>query len=124
MPEQRYPRAEVPTEQTWDLASVYPSDDAWEAPRAKHWPPSPPSPSWQRQLATAPDALLEALRARDQWTTVGWRLRQYANMQVKADASDTRRHERLQRANNPRSYQRRAGLDGAGNMRAGAAAAG
>src|SRR5690242_13819430 len=96
-------RAEIPTEQTWDLASVYPSDDAWEDAAREALAAVPTFAHWQRQLATAPDALLEALRARDQWTTVGWRLRQYANMQVKADASDLAANERLQRANNIRA---------------------
>jgi oligoendopeptidase F len=97
------PRAEIPTEQTWDLASVYPSDDAWEDAASEALAAVPTLTRWQRQLATAPDALLEALRARDRWTTVGWRLRQYANMQVKADASDLAANERLQRANNIRA---------------------
>lgn len=97
------PRAEVPIEQTWDLASVYPSDDVWEDAAREALAAVPALTRWQRQLGAAPDALLEALRARDQWTTVGWRLRQYANMQVKADASDPAANERLQRANNIRA---------------------
>ncbi|HEU4781766.1 MAG TPA: M3 family oligoendopeptidase [Ktedonobacterales bacterium] len=97
------PRAEIPVEQTWDLASVYPSDDAWEDAARKALAAVPNLTRGQRQLGAAPDVLLEALRARDQWTTVGWRLRQYANMQVKADASDPAANERLQRANNIRA---------------------
>jgi oligoendopeptidase F len=97
------PRAEIPTEQTWDLASVYPSDDAWEDAAREALAAVPTLTRWQRQLGASPDALLAALRARDQWTTVGWRLRQYANMQVKADASDLAANERLQRANNIRA---------------------
>jgi oligoendopeptidase F len=97
------PRAEVPAEQTWDLASVYPSDDAWEDAAREALAAVPTLTRWQRQLGASPDALLEALRARDRWTTVGWRLRQYANMQVKADASDLSANERLQRANNIRA---------------------
>jgi oligoendopeptidase F len=96
-------RAEIPTEQTWDLASVYPSDDAWEDAARDALAAVPTLTRWQRKLATTPEALLEALRARDRWTTVGWRLRQYANMQVKADASDLVANERLQRANNIRA---------------------
>ncbi len=96
-------RAEIPVEQTWDLASVYPSDDAWEDAAREALAAVPNLTRWQRQLGASPDALLEALCARDQWTTVGWRLRQYANMQVKADASDLAANERLQRANNIRA---------------------
>ncbi len=76
---------------------------AWEAAAREALAAVPTLTQWRRQLATAPAVLLEALRARDHWVTVGWRLRQYANMQVKADATDTDANERLQRANNVRA---------------------
>jgi oligoendopeptidase F len=104
MPEGTLPhRGEIPIEQIWDLASVYPSESAWEAAAREALVAVPTLPQWRRKLATAPAVLLEALRARDHWVTVGWRLRQYANMQVKADATDADATERLQRANNVRA---------------------
>lgn len=96
-------RSDVPVEQTWDLASVYPSESAWEDAAREALAAVPSLTRWKGELATSPGILLEALRARDQWTTIGWRLRQYANMQVKADASDVAANERLQRANNIRA---------------------
>src|SRR6185312_16976181 len=104
MPDATLPhRDAIPSEQTWDLTSVYPSESAWEAAAREALAVVPTPTQWQRQLATAPAVLLEALRARDHWITVGWRLRQYANMQVKADATDADANERLQRANNVRA---------------------
>ena len=99
-PEDSHPsRADAPTEQTWDLASVYPSDAAWENAVAEAERAIPAFARFQGRLGESATIVIEALRERDRWVTIGWRLRQYANMQVKVDSADTEAAARLQHAN-------------------------
>ncbi|HEX6121518.1 MAG TPA: M3 family oligoendopeptidase [Ktedonobacterales bacterium] len=92
------PRASVPPEQTWDLASVYPTDAAWEAALREAEAALPTLARFQGRLGESPATLLDALRARDRWVTTAWRLRLYPNMQVKTDATDADAAARLQQA--------------------------
>ncbi|HUS16908.1 MAG TPA: hypothetical protein VM536_18070, partial [Chloroflexia bacterium] len=81
------PRGAVPVEQTWDLASVYPSDAAWDAAMADALAALPEAGRFAGRLADA-GTLLEALAERDHWETLAWRLRTYAALQAKADQTD------------------------------------
>jgi oligoendopeptidase F len=92
------PRASVPAEQTWDLASVYPSDAAWEAALCEAEAALPTLARFQGQLGASAATLLEALHERDRWVTATWRLRQYPTMQVKTDTTDPSAAARLERA--------------------------
>ena len=53
---------------------------------------------FQSRLSTSAETLLEALRTRDEWQAVIWRLRWYPAMGVKTDATDSVAAERHQRA--------------------------
>jgi len=91
-------RAEIPVEQTWDLASVYPSDDAWAAAYATAQTALPTVANYQSRLGESPTTLLAALQARDALRVAAGRLYQYAAMQVKADGGDQAAAGRLQQA--------------------------
>lgn len=97
-------RADIPVEQTWDLASVYPSDAAWQAAVAEAERAIPHFARFEGRLGESSDTLMAALSERDRWVIVGWRLRQYANMQVKVDSADSVAMARLQRANAVRGH--------------------
>ncbi|MBF6590077.1 MAG: oligoendopeptidase F family protein [Ktedonobacterales bacterium] len=91
-------RADVPREQTWAIESVYSSDAAWEEAVRAAAEAVPGLARFHGRLGESASVLLEALRARDQWITTAWRIRLYANMQVKADTADSAAAARLQRA--------------------------
>ena len=91
------PRSAVPVEQQWDLASVYPSDAAWEADYAAVAAALPDLGRWQSRLDQSA-ALLEALQARDRAQTNVWRLQQYAGMQMIGDQGDPAAAARSQQA--------------------------
>ncbi len=55
-------RSEVPVVQTWDLASVYPSDDAYEDAAREALDAVPTLTRWQGQLASSPDTLHSAFK--------------------------------------------------------------
>jgi oligoendopeptidase F len=91
------PRSAVPVEQQWDLASVYPSDSAWEADYAAVAAALPDLGRWQSRLGQSA-GLLEALQARDREQTRVWRLQQYAGMQMIGDQGDPAAAARSQQA--------------------------
>jgi oligoendopeptidase F len=95
-------RDDIPSEQTWDLASVYPSDIAWAAAVEEAEAATSTFARFQGRLGESVATLLGALRERDRWVTIGWRLRQYANMQLKVNSADAAAGARLQRANSAR----------------------
>ncbi|HEY7835556.1 MAG TPA: hypothetical protein VIG30_18415, partial [Ktedonobacterales bacterium] len=83
-------RNEVPTEQTWDETDAYPSDEAWrEALRAAN-AEVPSLARFRGRLGESAATLLQALRLRDEWQALIWRIRWHAAMRVKVDATDQR----------------------------------
>jgi oligoendopeptidase F len=91
-------RAEVPVEQTWDLASVYPSDAAWEAAvRAAEGELEAPT-RYRGHLGESAAVLLEALQTRDRLRGDVWRISLYASMQSAVDSADQAAQGRSQRA--------------------------
>lgn len=90
------PRSAVPAEQTWDLHSVYPSDEAWAAEQRAAIAALPELVGFAGRLGDSAATLLAALQARDRQRAVAWRLYQYASMQSKADLSDQAAAARLQ----------------------------
>jgi len=91
-------REEVPEEQTWDLASVFPSDEAWEAALREASAKLGEVAQYQGRLGEFPATLLAALRMRDEWKVRVGRIDLYASMQFKADAGDQAAAARIQEA--------------------------
>jgi oligoendopeptidase F len=80
-------RADVPVEQTWDKASVYASDAEWEAALRDAARAIPDLSRFRGRLGESAAITLEALRTRDEWQALIWRIRWYAAMQVKVDVA-------------------------------------
>jgi oligoendopeptidase F len=91
-------RDEVPVERTWNMTDVYPSDEAWEGALAAASEGVSALGRFRGRLGTTSATLLEALRTRDEWQALIWRLRWYPAIGVKTDATDGVAAERHQRA--------------------------
>src|SRR5262249_12589173 len=81
-------RAAVPVEQTWDKTSVYPSDAEWEAALREATRAIPDLGRFRGRLGASATITLEALRTRDEWQALIWRIRWSAAMQVEGDVTD------------------------------------
>ena len=81
-------RADVPVEQTWDKSSVYASDADWETALRDATRAIPDLGRFRGRLGESAAITLEALRTRDEWQALIWRIRWYAAMQVKVDVTD------------------------------------
>ena len=81
-------RADIPAEQTWDKSSVYASDAEWEAALREATLAIPSLGRFRGRLGESASITLEALRTRDEWQTLIWRIRWFAAMQVKVDVTD------------------------------------
>ncbi|HEY7093864.1 MAG TPA: M3 family oligoendopeptidase, partial [Ktedonobacterales bacterium] len=81
-------RSDVPVEQTWDKSSVYASDAKWEAALRDATRAAPNLGRFRGRLGESASIMLEALRTRDEWQALIWRIRWYAAMQVKVDVTD------------------------------------
>jgi oligoendopeptidase F len=81
-------RADVPAEQTWDKASVYASDAEWEAALRDATLAASNLGQFRGHIGESAAITLEALRTRDEWQALIWRIRWYAAMQVKVDVTD------------------------------------
>src|SRR5262249_21754176 len=83
--------------QTWDIANVFPSDNAWaEAAHAAE--AAIPNLDRFRGRLDEPSTLLEALQLRDQLRADLWRLYLYASMQTATDSANQAAQGRVQRA--------------------------
>lgn len=91
-------RAEVPTDETWDLANVYPTDDAWTQAAGELEREISGVERYRGKLRDSAEALAEALRERDRLRAVAYRLYLYASMQVATDGADQAAQGRIQRA--------------------------
>jgi oligoendopeptidase F len=82
------PRHEVPIEETWNLESIFPSVDAWEAAYKDVRRQLPQLKAFKGQLAQGPETLLACL---DTWQTVMRlveRVGAYASLESSVDVSN------------------------------------
>jgi oligoendopeptidase F len=82
-------RSEVARETTWDLESVYPSDEAWEADFARIGTMLPEVRSFQGRLGESGEVLLDALGVRDRAYELMGRLYVYAHMRFDEDSTNS-----------------------------------
>ncbi|HMA32941.1 MAG TPA: oligoendopeptidase F [Chloroflexia bacterium] len=81
-------RSEVTEERQWNLASVYPSDAAWEAACAQAHAAIPGMARFRGTLGESGATLLEGLQARDALLTLADRLVLYPGMQLAGDSTN------------------------------------
>lgn len=98
MPQTLPKRSEMPEEYTWDLVSVFPSDEAWEAAFTRVSAELPRLQAFQDNLGTSADTLLRALQTVDEIMTQVARVGLYARMQEAGDTADQRYAARSQQA--------------------------
>ena len=82
-------RAEVPVEMTWDLTSIYKTNELWEIDFAKVTQLLPKIKGFQGKLSESATTLLEALTLVDQAAEILGRLYVYANMRSHEDLNDS-----------------------------------
>src|SRR3954447_1393709 len=85
MPKTLPKRSEVPVEHTWDVYSIFPSDQAWEAAYKSASEALSELERYQGRLGESGATLLEALRTRDRVQSDVMRVYQYANLQLEGD---------------------------------------
>ena len=81
-------RDEVPEEQTWDIKSVYASDEAWEEAYKQAEQQIPGMGRFSGRLGESAAVLLEALQARDQFFADVLRVAVYGGMQASGDTTN------------------------------------
>ncbi len=81
-------RSEVPEEVTWDIKSVFPSDEGWEAAYNEATASLAGMGRFREKLGDSPCALLEALQARDELLSEVERILLYGNMQLTSDTGE------------------------------------
>ena len=96
-------RADVPVDETMDLANIYPSDAAWEAAYQDVAAALPGLEPFRGRLGESPAVLLEALQTRDALQLAAGRLGLYARLQVSADNGDQAALARADRAGSVQS---------------------
>ena len=83
------PRSEIPVELTWELESIFSSDQEWETQFASISAQLPQLASLQGTLSTSAGHLLHALQLRDQLSETIERLFVYATMRFHEDTTRT-----------------------------------
>src|SRR5215468_7883946 len=81
-------RSEVKIEDTWELETVYPTNDAWEADFQRVSAMQPRLSEHQGQMGDSAQSLLEALKQRDETGEILGRLFVYAYMRLHQDSTD------------------------------------
>jgi oligoendopeptidase F len=81
-------RNEVNTEDTWELETIYPTDDAWEADFQRVSAMQPGLAEHQDHMGDSAQSLLVALKRRDEAGEVLGRLFVYAYMRLHQDSTD------------------------------------
>ncbi len=81
-------RGEVPVEHTWDLASVFPDDAAWEAEVARILDDLPQLERFRGRLGEGPTTLADWFEARAALEQRVGRVYVYANLRYAADTTD------------------------------------
>jgi oligoendopeptidase F len=82
------PRISVPTEQTWDLASIYPSVEAWEADLRAFEAEQPAILALRGRLAETSATLLAWFELAERLQVRGGKIYNYAAMSFDVDTSD------------------------------------
>jgi oligoendopeptidase F len=82
-------RNEVKQEHTWDLESIYATEEAWEQDYQKVTEGVPKLAGFQGKLGESAQTLLAALKARDEIYLVLERLASYAHMRRDQDAANS-----------------------------------
>jgi oligoendopeptidase F len=88
MPKPLLKRTEVPEEHTWDIKSVFASDEDWEAAYAKLNEDVPSLTRFSGRLGESAPVLLEALQARDDFMAQVERVALYGGMQLTSDTGN------------------------------------
>jgi oligoendopeptidase F len=91
-------RSEVPEQYTWDLATIYPDEDLWEADFQAVKDAIPGLESFQGTLAGSPQRLLACLRLRDETHRRMDQLFVYARMRRDEDNTNNRYQAMTDRA--------------------------
>jgi oligoendopeptidase F len=91
------PRASVPLEETWNLESVFPDETAWESAFQAAEDRLPDLASYAGHIADGPQALLGALRARDELAAALGPVVVYAILRRAEDATRQRSGEMADR---------------------------
>src|SRR5215813_11569974 len=82
-------RSEVQIEYTWDLSTIYPSDEAWEQDFKRVAAALPALSTFQGRLEESAQTLLEALNLHDSTSEILGRLFVYANLRLHQDTTNT-----------------------------------
>ncbi|MEA2572865.1 MAG: oligoendopeptidase [Chloroflexia bacterium] len=81
-------RNEVPEEHTWDIKSVYPTDEAWEGAYKQAEQQIESMSRFSGRLGESAAVLLEALQARDEYLVGVLKLVLYGGMQATSDITN------------------------------------
>jgi len=81
-------RKDVPVEHTWDVASVFPSDEAWEQAAAEVMARLPQLRSYQGRLGESPSVLADFLELLDQVALTVGKLQTYVTLRFTVDTAD------------------------------------
>lgn len=81
-------RSEVPEEVTWNIKSVFPSDEAWEAAYTQANEQVATMGRFAGRLGESPATLLEALQERDAFMASVEKIAVYGGMQATSDTTD------------------------------------
>src|SRR5699024_7217535 len=73
-------REEVPEHLTWDLATIFPTDEAWEEEFAQLQTEIPKIKAFQHKLGESSEQLLKALQMQDEISERLGRLYTYSHM--------------------------------------------
>src|SRR5579871_425614 len=92
------PRNEVPVEYTWDAASIFPAEEAWEAEAQQVVDSLPSLQRFRGHLGESPALLLEWLKTREELMRRVRNLGQYAMMFSTVDTTDQQAAARTSRA--------------------------
>ena len=83
-------RSDIPDRYKWDLETIYPDTEAWEADFTKAETMSKGFREYAGTLSQNPESLLEALTAKDQLWLIAEKLYVYARMHKDEDNTDAR----------------------------------
>ncbi|MFI5272974.1 MAG: oligoendopeptidase F [Ktedonobacterales bacterium] len=82
-------RSEIPAEFTWNLTSIFPSDDAWETDFTRVQALLPRIEAFRGRLGESGAVMLDAFRVRDSAYELWGRLFVYANMRMHEDSGNS-----------------------------------
>ncbi|MGI6344554.1 MAG: oligoendopeptidase F [Bacillota bacterium] len=94
----RLTRAEVPVEQTWNLADIFPSQEAWEAELAALPELIKSVTQYRGRLGESAQTLLQCLQAQEALTLRSSKVFSYASLNVSNDGTDPSRQAMAGRA--------------------------